>query len=110
MLQAPGKELGRSRGCNYRCKLKTMTRAISGRITAAGIASLFAVLRMAAQSSRTVFEPLEQWKGAVLVGDDAKLKSLYVTSPGAYVQSPAGKSSALATEEADFGWGCTPRD
>ena len=79
-----------------------MTPAISRRITALGIASLLAVLRMAAQSSGAVFEPLEQWKGAVLVGDRAKLKSLYVTGPDADVQTSGGKSNTLATEEPDF--------
>jgi thioredoxin 1 len=75
---------------------------ISWGIAALGIASLLVVLGAATQSSGTVFEPLEQWKGAVLAGDHAKLKDLYISGPDAYVQTAAGKSGALAAAESDF--------
>jgi|SRR5271166_2266507 len=42
------------------------------------------------------FAPLEQWRAAVLAGDEAKLRALYSTSPAARVILPSGETNAQA--------------
>ena len=68
-----------------------------------GTVVLLSALGALAQSnSGTAFEPLKQWKAAVLAGDRAKLQSFYLAGPDAYAQIPAGKIMDAVTEEADF--------
>ncbi|HEY1205054.1 MAG: thioredoxin family protein [Bryobacteraceae bacterium] len=48
------------------------------------------------------FEPLERWKAAVLAGDEAGLRALYISGSGAFAQTPAGRSDDPAAEESAF--------
>ena len=48
------------------------------------------------------FAPLDRWKAAVLAGDKAAIKALYVSDPRAFAQTPQGKISDAAGEESDF--------
>ena len=57
----------------------------------------------AAKPAAPIFEPLERWKNAVLAGDHATLATLYAAMPGAFAQTPQGRSSDPEAE-ADF-WG-----
>lgn len=50
----------------------------------------------------TGFAPLDRWKMAVVAGDRAALKVLYISSPQSYAITPAGKVSDLANEESQF--------
>jgi len=48
------------------------------------------------------FGPLDRWKAAVLAGDQAILRSFYISGSGAFAQTPAGRSEYPAAEEAGF--------
>jgi thioredoxin 1 len=45
-----------------------------------------------------VFEPLDQWKAAVLAGDKAALTGFYATSPAATAKTPQGETQDPAEE------------
>ena len=55
-----------------------------------------------AAADRGGFEPLEKWKAAVLAGDQAALRALYISGSGAFAQTPDGKNDDPATEEPAF--------
>jgi len=60
-------------------------------------------LRAAAQApADSAFQPLERWRAAVLAGDQDALKGFYSSAPQAFAQTPAGKSTDPANEEAEF--------
>jgi thioredoxin 1 len=46
------------------------------------------------------FEPLDQWKAAVLAGDKAALANFYATSPAASAKTPQGETQDPAEEPA----------
>ncbi|MBZ5643068.1 MAG: thioredoxin family protein [Acidobacteriia bacterium] len=46
------------------------------------------------------FEPLDQWKAAVLAGDKAALTNFYATSPAASAKTPQGETQDPAEEPA----------
>ena len=55
-----------------------------------------------AAADRGGFEPLEKWKAAVLAGDQAALRALYISGGGAFAQTPDGKNEDPASEEPAF--------
>ena len=61
---------------------------------------VFAGLALCAD--RGGFEPLERWKAAVLAGDQAALRALYISGSGAFAQTPDGRSDDPAAEESAF--------
>jgi hypothetical protein len=75
-------------------------------------AALFAAIFMPAPASAGAqtmeatkagaFAPLERWKTAVLAGDAAALKALYISAPQAFAVTPQGKTGDLANEESDY--------
>jgi thioredoxin 1 len=58
--------------------------------------------QVSASATNSRFAPLDRWTAAVRAGDKSKLRDLYPSGPGAFVQTPEGKRPDLAAEEADF--------
>jgi hypothetical protein len=52
------------------------------------------------KSASFAFEPLDQWKAAVLAGDKAALSTFYMTSPPARAKTPQGETLDPAEEPA----------
>jgi hypothetical protein len=56
--------------------------------------------KISGKSASFAFEPLDQWKTAVLAGDKAALSTLYMTSPPARAKTPQGETLDPAEEPA----------
>lgn len=63
---------------------------------------LFVIAGLGMCADRGGFEPLQRWKAAVLAGDRAALRALYISGSGAFAQTPDGRSDDPATEESEF--------
>jgi thioredoxin 1 len=63
--------------------------------------AFFALLLLSVNVAAQTFAPLENWKAAVLAGDDAALRALYSTNPAAEIQNPKKQPIPL-TEELRF--------
>ena len=57
----------------------------------------------AAKAATPIFEPLDRWKAAVLAGDRAGLAAFYAAAPGAFAQTPRGRSVDPGEEPAYWG-------
>src|SRR5258708_25699766 len=53
-----------------------------------------------AAASSFMFEPLDQWKSAVLAGDKSALAGFYATSPAATAKTPQGETQDPSEEPA----------
>ena len=51
-----------------------------------------------AAKSASAFAPLENWKAAVLAGDSGALSAIYIAAPGAFTQTPQGKTEDIQEE------------
>jgi thioredoxin 1 len=56
--------------------------------------------KVSESASSFAFEPLDQWKAAVLAGDKAALMNFYSTSPAASAKTPGGETQDPAEEPA----------
>jgi Thioredoxin-like len=54
--------------------------------------------KVSESASSFAFEPLDQWKAAVLAGDKASLMNFYMTSPAATAKTPQGETQDPAEE------------
>jgi thioredoxin 1 len=48
------------------------------------------------------FDPLDDWKAAVLSGDKAAIKAFYISDPRSFAQTPQGKIADPGAEESDY--------
>jgi thioredoxin 1 len=48
------------------------------------------------------FDPLDDWKAAVLSGDKAAIKAFYISDPRSFAQTPQGKIADPGIEESDY--------
>jgi thioredoxin 1 len=60
------------------------------------------VLGLGAAEDNNRFEPLENWKAAVMAGDAAGLRAFYRSGSGAFAQTPEGKSESPEISEPQF--------
>ena len=72
-----------------------------------GLTALFLVPCLQAQDASSSFQPLQQWKNAILTGDVAGLKMLFSTQPPA--QIAVLKSSSDVDTEASFWTNLQPK-
>lgn len=56
------------------------------------------VSKVSESASSFAFEPLDQWKAAILAGNKAALMNFYATSPAATAKTPAGETQDPAEE------------